>query len=232
MTTKTIINEYPHSSELLTIPSSFLFLDISRATPWISSHVSKIIKPPMGLYSNRDLDPVIDPDKVYFLSKGGGTYRGADLDFNYIFKNKINIIDAKTRKEVIIPTRKYSLSPFFPYVGIYLTAIWLCEELNDGYMYLVPKVYCINTQKYYDKLIGIDRKEASPEFLDDVLGWVSCLYSRADGIMSSLSKFIGDDGCTIFDISVDINKIRINKYCDFRIYEWSLNHEKELEQDE
>ena len=99
-------------------------------------------------------------------------------------------------------------------------------------MYLVPKVYRINTQKYYDKLIGIDRKEASPEFLDDVLGWVSGLYSRADGIMSSLSKFIGDDGCTIFDISVDINKIRINKYCDFRIYEWSLNHEKELEQDE
>ncbi len=178
---------------------------------------------PVGVYLINKLEPVIVQDRpCYYLDETGNEKIVTDIS-----KVTSNVFDSNHKtiipKVFIADKDKYlSNKSFLPYRGIKIVELLLKESLYSNINYLNRHDDSIN--KIRQHLI---------EDIDEVqlVELLNIAYACTSGVRHDLEKFIGKDTWHMYSISLKNKIVDVVKFIDHRIYEWTIQNNKQQEHD-
>lgn len=213
-----------------------LKIDLLSYATFIENLIPTLTPHPKGIYSSFSIEPIIYDNKEYIVSKDR-ILLGKDINVKDIF-NMIPIIDSSTG--IVIPFinkgKGFILSrkPVLPYYGLYKVYLYILRSVNElltcPLKYRIPVLDIIN--KIYNNEYTKDTVKEELSKIDDILTIDIYKDSERDytdysDLYKSIVNFIPSrDRTCIYNAKLYNYILMLEKYEDYRIHEWELDHGK------
>lgn len=202
---------------------SILSLDLRRVAEAIESrYEDKLLPPPEGLYIPSKLEPVVcKGDELYNLHEVvDGKIRTQKLQL--VIDLEKNTLPLYNKRGVLLVSQKYVDSP-----GVLLTS-------TPHIPYRGTKIAEFLITRALDNFVAWQRRNPNPErllehFRDDAFSDPEETYKALDdlhySVNSELYDWLGDKMWNIYTVTRDAMTVRVSRYTDYRIMDWTLRYE-------
>ena len=206
-------------------PEAVFCMDVSEYAQQIELVFDEfLLPPPAGIYVKNRLSPVIVPGAQYFTDV---------IEYGKIRYNPISDINEikggvyDSRFKLIIPSsfmkhpeRWLSNEPFIPYNGMKILELFVRDQLDMFLHY--RKTGAQHLSKIYRYLKPIHTTEQR-EKIENAIDFVSTnIY---DSLWNRISDFFNGMCWNMYHIRVTDRTLTIERYCDWRIYDWTQRME-------
>lgn len=202
-------------------PEAVLCLDISEYAAQIERLCEPFLLPaPKGIYIKNRLYPVLVEGRTYFTEKKVGS------GVLFVPIEDINLVEGSVYSEsrkLLIPQRMMSDkarwisdSPILPYRGTEIVKLYAKNQIDNFVSY---RKYGSNyLSRVYAHMLPT-RTQEEAEKLDDVLQQAE--HTVYEHLRKKINEFIINHDWNIYFVCIKDRILTIERYCDWRIYDWT-----------
>jgi hypothetical protein len=189
-----------------------------------------LIDPPKGIYIIGELEPVIRDNLEYYTAAPGENYVVID-DINTVTSHVYNNL-----YKIIIPRymmndkdRYLSNHPTLPYIGVNIVDSLISDHISSCLSYNDSSLYRIN---HFNRDITcilskyiLEKYRSVPSIMEDIVDKCSRVCIK---MLNNIEVFMFDHEWYIYQSYVNNSTLVIERYCDWRVYEWYRLQERDI----